>query len=410
MIADLRASHEANLVAACWLDEKLLADAERQLAEYRWLDDAAEVLWRCLRDMHAAGEPLQDQRLLAVRLRDACRQSGMVSVERCAELLAAADTTLAKHGGFYLAELRDESEADRLRRAGVMLQDDSLTLEERHAVLKAFSQSQATTEPEPKQSLADRFLAALSKPAEPAIETGLQSVDSAIGGFYRGQFSIIAARPSVGKSSLMLQLAMHAARTHAVLFVSTEMAEQEYHERLLCASSGRSFLQVRRRQVSYHEIEACHQLLQDRQLTFLETTKLDDIETAVSRTKQHLLVIDQFTSLSRSDGRRPQWEVAGEQSARLKQLAKRESVAVLAASQLNRDAEGRPPTLGQLRATGGLEQDADAVLILHRDERDDADAVLKIAKCRHGITGSIKLWFDGKAFRFREPAAEAWQP
>jgi archaellum biogenesis ATPase FlaH len=407
---NLRTSHEANLARACLFDERLLADSRLQLAEYRWLDDCAAVLWRSLLDMADAGEPMLDNRILAERLKAACKRGGLATPERCIELIATADGRLSSHGRFYLAELAAAAEADRLHRVGLMLQDEGLPLDERKRLLKALATDHATAEPQQTESLAERFLVVVSRPAESAIETGLKAVDAAIGGFYPKQFCVLAARPSVGKSSLMLQLAMHAAKTHKVLFVSTEMSEQEYFERLLCASSGKSFLQVRRRNVDHHEVEVCYRRLQDRRLHFLETTKMSRIETEISRQRPDLVLIDQFTSLSRSDGKRPQWEQAAEHSAQLKQIARDFGCAVLAASQLNRDAEGRPPTLGQLRSTGNLEQDADTVLILHRDDRDDADAVLKIAKCRHGVTGSIDLWFDGKLFRFREATAEAWQP
>jgi replicative DNA helicase len=109
------------------------------------------------------------------------------------------------------------------------------------------------------------------------------------------------------------------------------------------------------------------------------------------------------------DRRKPRWESFSEISNQLKTLAQTEQIPILALCQLNRDSEGETPKLSHLRDSGSIEQDADIVLLLHRD-RFETETELIIAKNRNGAVGKLKLEFNAERFEFTQSIGEAWQP
>jgi replicative DNA helicase len=111
-------------------------------------------------------------------------------------------------------------------------------------------------------------------------------------------------------------------------------------------------------------------------------------------------VID-YLGLIQGDRKKPRWEAITEISGQLKTLALAEQIPILALCQLNRDSEGEVPKLSHLRDSGSIEQDADAVILLHR-ERGSTDCELILAKNRNGAVGKVRLEFDPKALRFKE--------
>ena len=120
-----------------------------------------------------------------------------------------------------------------------------------------------------------------------------------------------------------------------------------------------------------------------------------------------LLVVDYLGLITAADRRKPRWEAITEISGELKSLALELSVPVLCLCQLNREAEKSKPNLGHLRDAGAIEQDADVVMLLHREARDSSAATIDIAKARNGATGCVDVAFDCAATRFID-VADAW--
>ena len=216
----------------------------------------------------------------------------------------------------------------------------------------------------------------LESDTAPGLPTGFTDVDRLLGGLQPGNMVIIAARPGMGKSTFAMDIARRAAIVDRVptLFLSLEMSRQELMLRLLAAQATVP--------------------LQARQLR---------------RQGLGLIVLDYLQLLS--SGRRVesrQVEVS-EFSRQIKLLAKELAVPVVALSQLNRSAEtraDRKPALSDLRESGSLEQDADIVMLLHRDDLNDphsprrGEADVIVAKNRNGQTGTSALAFQGQFSRF----------
>jgi replicative DNA helicase len=254
------------------------------------------------------------------------------------------------------------------------------------------------------------------------VPTGYPELDQMTAGLQPGELIILAARPSMGKTALALNIAAHAAleaKIPAVLF-SMEMSSEALVTRLLCAEARVDLKNVRTGRLG--EGDLGHLSMAAGRL-FDSPIYIDDspscnvleIRSKARRLKaeQHigLVVIDyiqMMPGLGRADNR--QQEIASI-SRSLKTLAKELRVPVLVLSQLSRapesrGGEGRRPQLSDLRESGAIEQDADVVTFIYReayysqDKRDDKTAEIIVAKQRNGPTGTIKLIFNQQYTRF----------
>ncbi len=260
------------------------------------------------------------------------------------------------------------------------------------------------------------------------IASGFIDLDDKTGGFHPGQLIIIAARPSMGKTALALNISDHVAiNTHVpVLFVSLEMGHIEIADRLLCARSrvdghklrtgiGMGMREMQQLSKAFNELSADGRMFID------DTPSRSMIQIAASarrisrRNKVGLIVVDYIQLVDSEESRDSRQEQIAKISRRLKALARDLKIPVIALSQLNRAVENREdkrPRMADLRESGAIEQDADIVLLLHRPEYYDGNdqpgvAELIIAKNRNGPTDTVKLTFLKTYTRFENLSAIA---
>jgi replicative DNA helicase len=239
------------------------------------------------------------------------------------------------------------------------------------------------------------------------------------GGMGGGHLVILAARPSVGKSALALNMAVKAARSGAaVAFFSLEMTTSELSYRVMSSLSGVALTEMRSgpdgARQSLSVAGALPLFICDAPvMTALQVRSA--AKTKLARCPRRLVVVDylQLMQGARSNAESRQVEVA-QMSRALKVLAKELDAPVLALSQLSRNIEARAnkrPQLSDLRESGAIEQDADVVMFLDRstthDELKDpkrpnaGEASLIVAKNRHGATGDVRLAWDAEHVRFQ---------
>lgn len=262
------------------------------------------------------------------------------------------------------------------------------------------------------------------------IPLGFRDIDAILMGAQPGQFIILAARPSIGKTSLVVNMADRVSNQgNKVLFFSLEMNRNEIGDRLLSSNA----------MVEGDALKRPKQLLsREAELRVYETVKLlagrhiriDDSPTrntsqigAIARRMKRkegldLLILDHMGKIEEPRGRNEQGhEVLGRISNRMKQIARQLHIPVVALHHINRESEkaidGRPK-LHMLKGSGNLEQDADVILILHRPEfynpqDSPGEAELEIAKNRNGATGMIKLRFQKEFTRFDSIALPSQQ-
>lgn len=264
------------------------------------------------------------------------------------------------------------------------------------------------------------------KPGElTGVPTGFTDLDTLTLGLQPGQLILIAGRPAMGKSTLGLDIARSASLKHQLssAFFSLEMSRQELHMRLLSAEGPVGLHHIRS---GFLDDTAWHRLAKAKAKIDAGNLLLDDspdltamsIRTKARRLKQRgkldLVVID-YLQLLQYGGRRPesrQQEVS-DISRQLKLMAKELQVPVIALSQLNRGPEQRTdkkPMVSDLRESGSLEQDADVVILLHREDQYEkespraGEADLIVGKHRNGPTAIITTVFQGHYSRFVDMA------
>jgi len=265
------------------------------------------------------------------------------------------------------------------------------------------------------------------------LASGYHQLDELTAGFQNGEMIILAARPSMGKTSLLLNLAEHMAVVEgkAVGFFSLEMSRNQIAQRLLGAHSRFDLRQMRRGiissedwtklQLAAGDLEQAPIFIDDSaELTILQLRAKARRLKAAHDIKCVFVDYLQLMSYSgRADSRQQQ---ISEISRGLKALARELNVPVIAAAQLNRgpaDRETHRPRMSDLRESGSIEQDADVVGLLHCEDyyhRGELSYVptgmteLIIAKQRNGPTGVVKLTFLPNCTRFEQAAPDAYAP
>lgn len=274
----------------------------------------------------------------------------------------------------------------------------------------------------------DRMQARYDGAAAPGLSTGFTDLDARLGGGMRpGNLIIVAARPGMGKTSFALQVALHTAMHGAASLVcSQEMAEEELSDRAI-ALQGRINLERiisgRLHDEDWSRMTAALAQMSEAPLWIDEqpALKLLDVRNKARRVlREHgslgLVVVD-YLQLMTGEGANRNAEIEAI-SRGLKQLAKEMALPVIALSQLSRECEKRPnkrPMASDLRDSGAIEQDADVILTLYRDEVYHAEsayqglAELGVIKCRSGRAGGfVPLVFQGECTRFESMARGEW--
>ncbi|WBP92180.1 replicative DNA helicase [Kitasatospora cathayae] len=259
------------------------------------------------------------------------------------------------------------------------------------------------------------------------VPTGFADLDALTNGLQPGQFVIIAARPAIGKSTLALDMARHAAIRAGVptTLFSLEMTRDELTMRMLSAEARVGLHLMRNGHLTdadWDRLAAVTPSINAAPLFIDDSPNLSAVQIRAKARRQQqrhglgLVVID-YLQLMQNGGRRAenrQQEVS-EISRNMKLLAKELNVPVVALSQLNRGPEQRTdktPMASDLRESGSLEQDADVVILLHREDAYDkespraGEADMIVAKHRNGPTATITVAFQGHYSRFVDMAKD----
>jgi replicative DNA helicase len=258
--------------------------------------------------------------------------------------------------------------------------------------------------------------------------SGFDALDDLTGGFQPGNLIILAARPGMGKSCLVTNIAENAALKYdePVALFSLEMSETELAQRFIASQSSTKLTDLRKGRVAekvWPKIMKATNDLAQAPLYIDDSSDVGLLEIRAKARRLHqqrklgLIIVD-YVQLMRADHRvESRVEQVGQMSRGLKILARELDVPVIALSQLNRSVEQRggdkKPLLSDLRESGSLEQDADLVMFIFRDEyytkeesEHPGEAELLIAKHRNGALGDVKLTFQAQYPRFMTYVAE----
>ncbi len=256
------------------------------------------------------------------------------------------------------------------------------------------------------------------------VPTGFDGLDNLLAGFQKSDLNILAARPSVGKTSLALDFARHAAVREKipVAIFSLEMSSQQLIDRMLAAEAQVNAWQLRTGNLTnesdFEKIRDTLSVLSEAPI-YVDDKPANNIISMRSTARKlksdkglGLIIVDYLQLMAPTQSRNSDNMVqqVTEISRSLKSLARELEVPVIALSQLSRAVEqrGGKPRLSDLRDSGSIEQDADVVMFIHREDKykdkNDQDnmAEIMVEKHRNGPTGTIKLYFDDKKSTFRD--------
>jgi replicative DNA helicase len=270
------------------------------------------------------------------------------------------------------------------------------------------------------------------------LETGFNDLDGLTGGLHDGELIILAARPSMGKTALATNIADHVAvdSQKCVLMVSLEMSRLELAQRMLCSRGEIKGTKFRSGMLTPDDrqklVEASAALGQAP--LFIDDTparNVTEIAATARRLKRKhklaLIVIDYLQLIEPDNIRDPRQEQVARMARRLKTMARELKIPVLCLAQLNRQAEQQRgehrPRLSHLRESGAIEQDADVVMFVHReeyfltpDERNDPEkqhlkgrAEIIVAKQRNGPVGEVTLHWFQEFTRFKNAAQRPYE-
>ena len=254
------------------------------------------------------------------------------------------------------------------------------------------------------------------------VPTGFGALDNILAGLQKSDLIILAARPSMGKTTFTLDLARNAALKYkkSVGIFSLEMSDQQLVDRLLAAEAGVDSWKLRTGKLhsdrEFEAVQSAMARLSEAQIHIDDQPGNNILKMRSAARRLHnehgldLLIVDylQLMSPTASKASDSMVQQVTEISRSLKILARELDVPVLACSQLSRAVEqrGGKPRLSDLRDSGSIEQDADVVMFIHRDDKINKDsdrpniAEIMVEKHRNGPVGSCELYFDDKHVRF----------
>jgi replicative DNA helicase len=432
---------EASILGGILLRNEVLSNLEL-LEPEDFYDPRHKVVFSCVRALESVNKPIDvvtiEEELEKIGKLDAI--GGMAFLGELAMRVPTPDNVM-----HYAAIVQDKHSARKLMLAASEIADkgyDDLGdvrdyLDEAEGKIFLVTQRTDKSGPEPIKSLIKKVFGSLderfSSPGGiTGVPTGFNDLDNMTAGLQPTELIILAARPAMGKTSFALSLAQNAAISGGwpVLVFSLEMSSTQLAERLLCSEARVDSSALRRGQLQRQDMT---------NLTYAANTLskapilIDDTPALTIREvrararrfrsnrelfgdkKAGLIVVDYLQlmrgSTQNKNGSREQ-EIS-EISRGLKSLAKELNCPVLALSQLNRSLEQRQdkrPMLSDLRESGAIEQDADLIVFIYRDEvynkESEAKGIAEIilGKNRHGSTGTVETRFEGRFTRFENLA------
>jgi len=417
---------ERSVLGALLLEENAVVEvAEFLLPEDFYYDKHARI-YEAMLNLYEKREPIDlvtvPQELQTFKALDV-----VGGVSYLTELLSEIPT--ASNVAFHARIVKDRSVRRRLiemsSRISLKSYDDSLEtsnlLDEAERSIFAVSQQNIRQDFVPiRQTLTDSFdrLDQLyrSKGGLRGVPTGLRLLDQKLSGLQDSNLIILAARPSVGKTSLALNIAQHLGveKKIPVGIFSLEMSREQLVDRMLSSQADVDAWRITTGNLEDADFARLNDAMGELAEAPLFVDDTPGISVMEMRTKARRLqmehglklVIVDYLQLCRGRGLENRVQEVSEMSQGLKNLARELKVPVLCLSQLSRAVESRgspKPVLSDLRESGSIEQDADAVVFLYRTEEDDRSQImLSIAKHRNGPIGEIPMYFRAERTKFYE--------
>lgn len=426
---------EQCVLGSMLLDREAIGEVVLVLEAGDFYEPRHTELFRALTSLYDRNQPV-DLVLVTNELNALGRLEALGGVDFLVGLMESVPS--ASHAHAYARLVRESSERRRLADAAAQIlrdvqegrqKDAAELLDAAERRIFAIAHGKANEAAEPIEGLIRKALVridALSKGIDTTrgLRTHYADLDKKLNGLRPGALYVIAGRPSMGKTSLALNMLDHACVRDGVpaLLFTLEVTKEQIAETMLCSNARVDAQRLFRGELSNDEHgkvpEAAARLI--RAPLYIDDTPgltLGRLRAKARRMKARhdigLIVVDYLQLLNLGESSESRQIEISRMSGALKQLARELSVPVITLSQLNRSVEQRQdkrPLMGDLRESGSIEQDADAVLLLYREEYYNKEkleargkAELILAKNRSGPTGTIDLFFFPSMMRFENP-------
>lgn len=396
-----------------------------------WYSAAHQSLVTAMQAMESEGQPI-NMITLYDRLRARQEHETVGGASYIAQLLDVA--VRPDNVEIYQGRIKAAADARRLilACASIVSRSESIAAQpvtewcgEIQSALDQIGRYNSRSEIELIAPIAKRVLADLEARRQPGAQrllgtpTGLTDLDRMTSGLCPSDLIIVAGRPGMGKTALATQIAAHAAVSgKRVMVISLEMSREQIVTRILAQRTAVDIKDLRTGTLAdrpFADVLTSAASLHDLQLYIDDAPELTEVDIChrARKIRPDLLIIDYLT-LCRAARRETRRDLeVGNISRALKALAKRLGIPVVLLSQLNRSLESRNdkrPLPSDLRDSGAIEQDADVILLLYRDEvynpdsKDAGIAEIIIGKQRNGPTGRVRTRFDAHCATFRDLA------
>jgi len=416
------------------LSKDAIADVVEELRGPDFYRPAHELVYDAIIDLYGRGEPA-DAVTVAAELGRRGELGRVGGAAYLHTLIASVPT--AANAGYYARLVRDQAVLRRLVEAGTRIAqlgyatdggDVDELVNSAQAEVYAVTEQRTSEDYVPLRDTINLTMEEIENAANRGegmvgVPTGFNDLDTLTNGLHGGQMIIIAARPAIGKSTLSLDMCRSASIKHGLTSVifSLEMGRTELTMRLLSAEAGVPLQNMRKgtmRDEDWTKVAAAMSRVSEAPLFIDDSPNMSlmEIRAKARRLKQRhdlrLIVVDYLQLMSSGKRVESRQQEVSEFSRALKLLAKELEVPVIAVAQLNRGPEQRTdkkPAMSDLRESGSLEQDADMVMLLHREDAYDketrpGEADIIVAKHRNGPTDTITVAFQGHYSRFHDMA------
>jgi len=431
---------ERGILGSTLLDPSVLDDIQQIIREDDFYLDANRVLYHHILEIHNSGKTL-DAHTLVDSLERSEELEKVGGIAYLGEVIHSV--AVAAHAGAYAEVVRDKARLRKLIQASTSIIQksyepdsdvNSLVSEAEELIFSVHDERSNDSVLGIRDILEEVWekVNLYQEGGAVGIPTGFTDLDKMTGGLHDNELIIIAARPSMGKSAFAANIADYVAMEagKAVLFVSLEMSRAELGMRILCGRAHVDSQQVRQGRLSHQDarqLQAASSAMMHASFFIDDSPSrtVSDIAALARRFKRKdeldLIVIDYLQFIKDDGSTTNRQEQVAKISRRLKELARELHVPVVCLAQLNRQTEegsgDHRPKMSNLRESGSIEQDADVVMFVHREEYYyqgkpevieqkglGGKAEIIIAKQRNGPTGVVHLQWEAKFTQFRNLA------
>ena len=420
---------EKSVLGSMMIDKNVIAQAVEILSAEDFYRDAHKYIFKSIVEMYQRDEPIDEITLLEhLKSTDRLEKSGGISY--ITEIGSSVLTTANVKS--YIKIVEDKATLRKLIDSSTKIiescynnQDDvEKVIDVAEQKIFDLAEKKSSSDFEPLSDILERGFEQIetlfnNKGEVTGVGSGFKDLDDLTSGFQKGDMILIAARPSMGKTTFALNIAVHAAPREGktVVIFSLEMSKEQLAYKLLCSEANVDMLKLRTGNLEdkdWENIARASGPLSSAKIYIDDTAGVSIMEmrSKCRRLKIEygidLILIDYLQLMSGSGEESRQQEVS-EISRNIKAIAKEMQCPVIALSQLSRAPEQRAdhrPMLSDLRESGSIEQDADLVMFLYRDEYYNKETEEKnvaeciIAKQRNGPVGNVKLAWIGQFSKF----------